>query len=283
MAALAPASVGDLACEWTGRLGAETECFQAQDLYGGRGFQEAVAAAALLDARLMVVSAGLGLIYASVKVPPYACTILIDAVDSVAARVVGSFSSPDWWSALNGSSPFAVSLHEAVATSSGPVFAALSDGYIEMISDDLLSLPPNSLLRLRLFTRAPLERVPHGLRPFVMPYDDRLDGPDSPVPGTRSDFAGRALRHFAGAIVRDGDARSAAEHAAATSAAIQHWQMPKTIKRVRHDDAAILGLLRLHWDDGAGRSLRRFRDELNIACEQGRFSALAAVIRAERT
>lgn len=148
-----------------------------------------------------------------------------------------------------------------------------------MISGDLLALPPSSLSRLRLFTRAPVERVPPGLRRFVMPYDDRLEGPDGPVPGTRSDFAGRALRHFAGAIMRDGDERSAAEHAAATSAAIQHWQMPNTIKPSRHDDAALLELLRLHWDDAAGRSLRRFPDEFNIACEQGRFSALAAVSR----
>ena len=43
--------------------------------------------------------------------------------------------------------------------------------------------------------------------------------------------------------------------------------------------------MREHWDAVGGSSsrlLRLFRDDLNIACEQGRFAALARVIRAER-
>ncbi len=282
MSAMPMRELTALAGEWASRLNEELPVFPASEIYGGRGFQEAISASEVMNGRLMVVSAGLGLIYASANVPPYACTILGDAADSVAARVEGSFSSPRWWSALSGLSPFSVALHDAVETSSGLIFAALSNGYIEMISADLLALPLSDLSRLRLFTRAPVERVDAGLRPFIMPYDDRLDGPDSPVRGTRSDFAGRALRHFACTIMKDADERSATEHAAATSAFIDRWRMPEVIKRIRYDDAAILNLLRTHWDETGGRSLRRFRHEFNVACEQGRFSALAAVVRGER-
>lgn len=283
MSALPSASVVDLATEWASRLKAESGRFSAEEIYGGRGFQEAVAAAEAVDARLMVVSAGLGLIYASTRVPPYACTVLVDAADSVAARVEGGFTASGWWNALRSASPFSVAVHEAATASSGPIFVALSAAYLDMIAGDLLALPDPVLARLRLFTRAPITRVAPGLRPYLMPYDDRLDGPDSTIPGTRSDFAGRALRHFATDIVAAGGMGTPAEHAQAVIAAIQHWRMPTTVKRIRHDDAVILDLIRAHWDDARGCRLTRMRHEFNVACEQGRFRALSGIVRSERT
>ncbi len=282
MRSLPSSSLSDLAADWTSRLDAEIERFPAGEVYGGRGFREAAAAARALEGHFLIVSAGLGLIDATTKIPPYACTILVDAPDCVAARVIGGIAAPDWWTALSRISPFGVALHDAANDSSGLIFAALSDAYIEMISGELLALPLPILSRLRLFTRAPLERVASQLRPFVMPYDDRLDGPDSPVPGTRSDFAGRALRHFATVFMADGDARSAAEHAASVAEKISKWRFPEAPNRIRHDDAFILALIRSHWDDVGGCSLRRLRGEFNVACEQGRFRDLARIVRVER-
>jgi len=285
MAALPQAELHDLARQWARRIAADPTRFRGEDIYGGRGFREAVSAAQSLDARLLVVSAGLGLIDVSTAVPPYACTVLIDAADSVRSRVAGEFSVTDWWDALCELSPFAVALHDAAAASDGLICAALSEAYIELIAADLLALPGPTLSRLRVFTRAPLDRVPPELRSFVMPYDDRLDGTDSPHRGTRSDFAGRALRHFANLTRADIRTGSAAEHAAAVSAALSGWRMPAKIARVRHDDEGLLDLIRAHWDAERGSSsrlLRRFRDELGIACEQGRFAELARVVRSER-
>ncbi len=285
MAALPQADLDDLARHWAQRLAAEPTRFRGEEIYGGRGFREAMAAAELLDAKLLVVSAGLGLIEVSAAVPPYACTVLVDAPDSVRSRVTGSFSVSRWWEALCKVSPFAIPLHDAVEHAQGPICAALSDAYIEMIGADLLALPTSMLARLRLFTRAPLDRVPAGLRRYVMPYDDRLDGPDSANRGTRSDFAGRALRHFAELTRRKPQGRSAAEHAAAVSSALNGWRMPAKVERVRHDDAALLDLIRAHWDAERGSSsrlLRRFRNDLGIACEQSRFADLARVVRGER-
>jgi hypothetical protein len=282
MRALSPAQMAGVAADWCGRLRKAVVLHPAAEIYGGRGFREAEAAASLLDARLMVVSAGLGLIDAARSVPPYASTILPGAPDGVPARVTGGFSASGWWAALSVGSPFSISLRRAADDHAGLILAALSDAYIDMVSADLLSLPGAARSRLRLFTRASIERVPSGLRPYVMPYDDRLDGPDSRVQGTLGDFASRALHHFAKNIALAQDTRSASEHAAAVEGLLDGQRAPEKIRRVRYDDATMLDLIRSSWDDPEGRSLRRFRDEFNVACEQGRFRALSSIVRAER-
>jgi hypothetical protein len=282
---LPQSTISDLALDWVRRLEADGDVFPARDIYGGRSFREAALAADLIGARLFVVSAGLGLVSADARVPPYACTVLVNARDSIASRVIGDYSAGGWWQALAAVSPFSHSLQKVVAVSDGLICAALSDAYIEMIADDLCDLPAARLARLRLFTRAPLERVAPALQPFVMPYDDRLDGPDSLVRGTRGDFAGRALRHFAEFVFVDGDVRSTEEHSAAVGAALAGWQMATRLDRQRLDDASVLDLIREHWDAGRGSTsglLRLFRDDLGIACEQGRFADLARRVRGER-
>lgn len=277
--------IADLAVLWASRLAASQERYPASEVYGGRGFQEAVVAADLLDAKLMIVSAGLGLIFSSDRVPAYACTVLVDAPDSIGARAAGAFDMKGWWKVLTSLSPFSQSLVNIALQQDGLICAALSDNYIEMIAADLIGLPDAIRQRLRLFTRAPLKRVAPPLQRYVMPYDDRLDGPDSPIRGTRSDFAGRAVRHFAEQIGPGATAQSTADHAQAVSAAMASWRMPFKTERVRYDDVALLDLMRAHWDAENGSSsrlLRRFRDDLGIACEQSRFSGLARIVRSER-
>jgi hypothetical protein len=279
---LAPAPLTDVASAWGQRLNAADVRFPAASIYGGRAFQEASTAAGTLGARLLVVSAGLGLIDASDAVPPYACTVLVGAADSVAARVTGPYDIATWWKALRTASPFARPLADFMeADDDGPILAALSDAYIAMIAEELLAFPATVLARLRIFTRTPPPRIALALRPYVMPYDDRLDGPDSVVRGTRSDFAGRALRHF----VNLRTAGSLAADVAAVETALAGWRLPTKHDRVRHDDAALLELIRGHWANAGGSSsrlLRLFRDDLGIACEQSRFAALARQVRGEQ-
>lgn len=285
MSSLPSTATDELAEEWVGRLQMEDERFPAGQIYGGRSFQDAITAADLLGARTLVISAGLGVVDVRDAVPPYGCTVLSGVPDSIASRVTDPFSAQKWWDALIRVSPFSHSLGQAIISSDGLVYAALSEAYIMMIAGDLEALPLKAHARLRLFTRAPLERVAHGLRPFIMPYDDRLDGPDSTMRGTRSDFAGRALRHFVEQVATPGDVRSATEHAAAVRCTLSRWRLPQRVERVRHNDSAILALIRTHWAHNGGsttRLLRFFRDELNIACEQGRFAALARKVRSEQ-
>ncbi|GFZ99972.1 hypothetical protein [Sphingobium fuliginis] len=280
--ALESASLPEVVGQWAKRLAAAEECYLPAAIYGGRGFQEARSVAGVLDARLLIVSAGLGLVDAATKVPPYACTIAPGSADSVASRVRGAFSSPQWWSALSKVSPFGTSLPEALRDTKGLILAALSDAYIEMIADDMLALPEAVRDRVRLFTRAPLDRINPGLRASVMPYDERLDGPDSSIPGTISDFSSRAARHFADVILLPNDTRSLAEHAREVRNAVASWRKPERPARLRLEDTAILEILRAHWNDAKGMSLRRLRGEFNVACEQGRYAGLARIIRSER-
>lgn len=278
---LEAAPLASLARAWSERLTRASERFPAAAIYGGRAFQEAASAARDLDARFLVVSAGLGLIDASSSVPPYACTVVVGARDSVADSVIDPFSVQTWWDALRAASPFAAPLANFVVDDRGPILAALSDAYLAMIADEMATLPPSALKRLRIFTRTPTDRIAPALRASVMPYDDRLDGPDSTMRGTRSDFASRALRHFVSLKMMG----SAIEDADAVKAALSGWRMPPKFDRARHDDAQLLSMIRQHWnvvDGSSSKLLRLFRDELGVACEQSRFAGLARRVREER-
>jgi hypothetical protein len=257
--------------------------FAASEVYGGRGFREAATAADLLDARLMIASAGLGLIDAESQIPPYSCTVLTDAPDSIMSILAGDVTTKEWWQILRSASPFSLSLQEAAGASSGPVLVGLSEAYVEMVSEELLALAPEDCARLRILTRAPASRIAPQLRPFILPYDDRLDGPDSPVRGTRSDFASRASRHFAQYVAGNSDDASIQEHCESVAEALRTWRYPDRAERSRHDDATLRGLIADHWQAAGGsatRLLRVLRDDLNVACEQGRFAGLVRDVRA---
>ena len=282
-------AVGDLASvaeAWGERLRGPAPCFPVLDLYGGRSFQEAKASAAAVRANMFVISAGLGLIDAAGKVPSYACTVASGAVDGIQPKILGDFSSADWWAHLNRISPFTLKLADVFSGNGSELFlAALSDNYIRMLSPDLLALADKHLLKLRLFTRAPLEGIPDRLRQCVMPYDDRLDGPESLIRGTRSDFAGRALRHFSDYVLPGTEDFSAQEHRRSVELAMAGWSFPVSVERGRLNDDQILGLLNKHWEEARGSTsvlLRLFRDKLNVACEQSRFATLARRVRMER-
>lgn len=278
ISALEPTGLADLATQWVERLGSVSERHLATDLYGGRGFREAQKAAESLSASLLIVSAGLGLIRGATSVPAYSCTVIAGMPDSIEPRIEGSFSVAEWWSALAHRSPFHVAFDDILDGDDGLILTALSDGYIEMFASDLLALPLLVRSRLRVFTRAPIRRVPADLVPFVMPYDERLDGPDSPIPGTLSDFAGRAVRHFVDYILSVDVHCSAETHRAKVAETLTSWRTPAKFDRVRLDDASILDLLRAH----AGVSLGRLRGEFKVACEQGRYARLARIVREEK-
>lgn len=283
---LLQANLVELAGRWCDRLALAKPRFPASQLYGGRAFREATAAAQAIDAPLYVVSAGLGLIGATTEVPSYACTVLLDAEDSIAGRVTGGFVRSVWWEELSRSSPFSDLLQHIISQSDGLVCAALSDAYLDMISSDLVELAAKDRHRLRIFTRTPIGRIAPELRCFVMPYDDRLDGPDSLMRGTRSDFASRALRHFVEHVYIAFNSNDAATDSLHVTAMLRGWRYPTRVQRERYDDDAMRRLINEHWriaNGSTARLLRLFRDELNIACEQGRLAGLVREVRAARS
>lgn len=239
----------------------------------------------MVEAKLIIISAGLGLFEASTRIPAYGCTVLVGADDGIRSRVDGNFSIASWWRALSSSSHLSRSLEDFVRGQPGPLLVALSEAYIEMLAPELIALPPNDLARVRIFTASPAARLPDALRPFRMPYDDRLNGPDSPCRGTLNDFASRALAHFVGVGRGTVPQASLDADVAAVRSVLGSWRAAQKFDRARHDDETMLKLIAEHWESAGGsasRLLRYFRDELDIACEQSRFAALARRVRETR-
>jgi hypothetical protein len=183
-------------------------------------------------------------------------------------RKVGG-SAGDWWAAITRDA------NEIDHFGDGLILAALSRSYLSMVADEWARWPTERLARLRIFCKEPPKDLPSELAPAWMPYDDRLDQVGGGLAGTQSDFAQRALRHF----VETMGARplSATDHRAAVAQALSSLTFRSVPVRERSDDTAILALIRRDWDLVDGRSgamLRHLRDDLLVACEQGRFKRL---------
>lgn len=274
-----PFGTADLVCAaWFDRMAAVTEPrFDLSELYCGRSFGDAQAAAKPSNARLFIVSAGLGLAAASARAPSYGLTLALGAADSVLRRIEGS--SQDWWRALSAASPFS----EDVPNEGGLILAALSRPYLAMVAADWASWPLERQSRLRIFCMDPPAELSGTLREQVMPYDYERFQSVGGFAGTRGDFAQRALRHFAERIaVQCGSTR---DHAQAVTELLAPLTPAVWPNNQRRSDEELLALIYGEWDAAGGRSttmLRRLRGELGVACEQGRFKKLFHIAAAQR-
>jgi hypothetical protein len=252
---------------WIRRIAALPCEMPAKQLYMGRGFALGASAAASSGARFYVISAGLGLVDAELLVPSYGMTVGPDGADAIRARSIEAFDPQRWWTALR-SSTFSIDWSEAFS-GEGPVLIALTRPYAEMIVGDLIALPKAQRERLRLFGLALPGVLPPELIRCVMPYDERLD---RIVRGTRTDFAQRALSHFASNVASLDPERDRE----AVFALLKRHKHPERVERPRMADADIVASIARHLrtSTGIGRLLRKLRDDDGIACEQKRFTRL---------
>ncbi len=250
----------------------------AGSLYLGRAFSEATRATKSAKGRLCIVSAGLGLISAESFAPSYDLTVAPNAPDSI-LRKTGD-QARAWWTQVESALEPAPTLE-----GQGLILAALSRPYLDMVADAWSRWPAERLSRLRLFSKeAPGGDLAKTLGAAWMPYDDRLDRFDGGAyAGTQSDFAQRALRHFVDKIGVALD--DAADHRTAVLSALEGLAAREKPSRERLDDAQIRALILRDWALVQGRSgamLRHLRDELGVACEQGRFKLLFQAVAGER-
>lgn len=275
--ALAQGSAVTVATDWAQRLRAAKPTVPAGDLYGGRAFHDATRAANSLGARLAIVSAGLGLVEGTTTVPSYSLTTAARDPDGILAKTAGTPS--EWWSSIQMQSPFHTT---AAETEDGLILAALSSSYLAMVADEWTQWPSERRDRLRLFTKEPPHGAAQDLIPAWMPYDDRLDALGNGHAGTQGDFAQRALRHFASNIPAEG---TQDEHRRAVEICLQGYSVRQLPTRAKMSDEEITAVIMRDWDIVEGRSgamLRRLRDDLLTACEQGRFKRLFALASANR-
>lgn len=253
---------------WATRLSSAASSGIARDIYMGRGFGLGRDAAERAGARLFIVSAGLGLIDGARAIPSYGLTVAGRDGDSIVSRVKGRFDAAAWWSSVQAG-PFSTAWKE-VFDERGLILMAMSQGYATLIAADLANLEERDLSRLRLFGIGLEDVLPVSVAGQVMPYDDRLD---AILPGTRTDFAQRALSHFTASAAIGAGTLEASE---GVRAAIAGIEAPHRPARPRATDDELVGAIRRHLrtTKGIGRILSRLRHEDSVACEQRRFTRL---------
>lgn len=276
-AELATGTVPDVAGQWRSWLETTPKPYTAQTLYGGRSFSEASWSAKATQMPHYIVSAGLGVVGPNDNIPSYAMTTAGSSNENVLKKCPTGTSASDWWNAAFPKGLMANLIGKAASR----VFLALPSVYLEMVKDELLSLPIADLKKVRILTGSSDTLVAAKLRDLVLPYDSRLDGPDSPIPGTKSDFASRALRHFVG-LTSDG---SLLGDRRVVEGSLMGMRLPTRPKRIRLSDNEIRQALIAQWRHVQGnrnKLLRHLRDELLVSCEQSRFARLAREIEEER-
>ncbi len=270
------ASISDLAAIWHERLQNQTDRWPAAEMYAGRSFREAESAAMQAGCELRIISAGLGFVSASDAIPAYGLTLVHNAADSVRARVIGPFDAPTWWRLMQqqAANPLtALMRRHRMAT----LAIGLTRTYANLVIGDLMHLGPAERGRLRIVGLSIFEALPQLLRHCVLPYDDRLDGPQSSIRGTRGDFSSRALRHFATVIWPTNRGADLHTHKQAVAASLRGWKpAPRFARQLKSDREIIDVIIASIPDTGgqSGRTLRYLRDVKGIACEQGRFKGL---------
>lgn len=275
-------SVVEVRNDWLARISAASATAPAWRMYCGRGFQEAVLAAQAIGISPTIISAGLGVVDGEQLIPSYSLTITSGSIDDVTLKCQPRVAPEQWWQTLTAGRR---SLRDRLGSEKGLIIIALPRSYLSMLREELGSLPASALSRLRVISGSDVSGLSDAIAAAQMPYDDRFDGSDSPNPGTRADFASRAAHHFVVSVLADRPKGSAEQHRADVELALADSAPVERPARTRATDEEIATLLRRHWKAAQGqtaRLLRILRDDLGIACEQGRLSRLAQAVRRER-
>ncbi len=227
-----------------------------------------------------IVSAGLGLVGPNMNVPAYALTTVGSTDENILRKCPPGTTPLEWWR-----SAFTPGiLAELIGAVEDRVFLALPRAYLEMVQDDLVSLSDANLSKLRIFTGGGDALRTTKLSHNILRYDSRLDGPDSPIPGTKSDFASRALRHFI-EFTPQTSGNDLPDDKALVDAALTEMRVPVLPKRERRLDVEIREALIDAWAPAKGNRqilLRHLRDVLLVSCEQSRFARIARELEEEK-
>lgn len=271
-------SIRQIAEDWRIALQAQPTRLQAGRLYVGRSILEARKICQDLDARLFIVSAGIGLVESDEPIPGYDMSASGNKTELAVTLTRHGATKADWWHLLASGKGLAWLLREHP---NATVLVSLPSEYLDMVREDLDAIPPSDLSRVWVFT-SPAGQKKVGQVPelAVLPYDERLESIIGHA-GTRSDFPQRALKHFVSALAAH--LLPIGEASLAVSAALGDVQHKATPKRKRLNDVEIRELIRQAWDNFGGNStkiLRHLRDKELVACEQGRFSKLRRQVEA---
>ncbi len=269
----------ETASNWISRRNKADTHYEAGSLYVGRPMKDARNAAQQINTSPYIISAGMGLISILDAIPSYNLTVQSKSQGSIQKKIIEPIRPMDWWRALNTAldrkNPVAglVKIHKRELT-----LIACPEVYAQMISDDVLTLNDEDISTIRIFGPRTPDNFPVRFRNLIMPYDERFDGPDSPLPGTRTDYPQRVLLHFVKDILPGSSSRDdITVHRDSIEKRMETMRRPALIRRTPLNDEQIIHLIRNCWETAEGKSskmLRVLRDREKVACEQGRFANL---------
>lgn len=272
-----------VADEWIARVQRAPHEHFARSLYCGRGFSESLSAAQLATTDLWVISAGLGLVLSSERIPSYSLTIASGADDSIKNKISSGFHSSEWWNAINSISGRSISNLINNDPDRSLFLISLTQPYAPLILNDLLNLTPDSLNRVRIVGIMCSKKLPEQVQSICLPYDARINDPRC-FPGTMSDFAQRSAYHFVKFIWNVYGYQSATDDSAVIKKILDRFETPIVPSRRQLSDDEVRNAIIANWDRAEGysnRMLRVLRDDLHVACEQKRFSILFKQVKEE--
>lgn len=271
---------------WIDRLKIKSDTVPAKQLYSGRGFAEIRQIAEKKGIDFWVISAGMGLVNKDTKLPSYNLTISCNTNESIQSNLSrgNNFDLSAWWQNINhltNGKKFPIA--DLISKKGDTVFViSTTKKYLELISSDIFNLDNEKLSRVRFVGLKSIDLLPLHYQHLFMPYDDRLDGPSSPIPGTRVDFPQRSARHFIEEILSKNPGGSPQEHANIVLEIMNQMSPPIHIVRPQKSDNQIKEIIIKRWGDANGscaRMLRILRDQEFVACEQSRFSKIFRQIK----
>lgn len=269
------------AARWLDRLrSVDAPTRPTAELYGGEHWQIALTLPGFCSAptRLLVASAGYGLVDLETSLKPYAATLTPGHADSVTrsmprGRLSGKLT--EWWTEIQSGSPAGVGpISEVVAGDPDPyVVVAASPSYVTALADELLAvaaeLEPN---RVTVISTGDLAQT--RAADLAAPVTASIEHHPE-VSGTRAALNVNAARLALSRLDGLPPTRHAIE--AIFAEELAPLGPPRTWDRRRHSDEEVKAWIRTQFatapNTSRTRLLERFRDE-GRACEQQRFSRL---------
>ena len=251
---------------WSNKITTVSERLSARSQYTGRGFRH-VCSRTMSDP-LFVVSAGLGLISADNKIPSYELTISPGSEGSIHNFLDCEFDATDWWEKLKllnwGNLTFS-----DLAKNCDFVLMSLSEPYLKMIINDIAHISNKIVLFSGNNT---VTRKIKSLGGQV-PYTEKFDGPQCPIPGAKIDFAQRCHADFLDRLKELGTVEKVF---ASIKKDMNEWDVP-----VKHNNKPLsdeeMRLLITEYKpqfSSIGAMLKFFRHDRKVACEEKRFASL---------
>jgi len=253
--------------EWVNAVNKSIPDGAAQNIYKSRWIKLLFSKASR-DNLFFIVSAGFGLICMDTDIPSYDCTIAKGQNNSLDKSCASKPDLTSWWNSLLKTKYSCGSISE-IANKFDLVLMSLTSPYLKLVINDIEMVQT----KVVVFTGAGANMKFANTNILLSPYTNAFDGPASPTKGLKSDFAQRCHFDF---IDRLKMYRNLEKAIFSVKKDMSNWPNPPKIINQKMDDAELISLIDRYKNNfsSIGSMHKFFRHELNIACEQKRFSNL---------